>query len=546
MPLSRAAAACPDEDKQTAAFRACPALEAAPFEALIPHAMWAANLLAKTLSVCWEWAFLALLTAVSGLIPQDRLEPTPSVSIPSSLWVILVQPGSTNSSGVTRIVSDALRLVFDRLWVLEKRLARQDAENPDEVVEPPRRQLLAGGGSLAATGLQMSLKQNRCAAVCIEPEVDQLLSWFTAESSIDKAAPAKLWDGATWFRPVMDKTRAFEVVNPWFGCLCGGHVPELFHATLKDTFGLRQRVTAVFGHPLWLSIQEIRAACEELPVPSRKPQHFVAGLVFPALRWSVKRTGMTFRASNADGASTLADRNFNQHVEAQKDAFLQYGRQDEAKYHGKLRTKFDRLVLALHVLNALCAAWRSQPDQSDISSDWGLDFAASEEIQHSVVKAAYAFCDHAESIWQLLDFARAGHTLPNIPDPAAPTQNTQTNRNQPPPPAAPAGPSLRSLADTMKDGKEGPSLGDMEKIMASATLPSILLTFLSNLPDGLSLTTILDVARFILQKVVSGVFKQKPLMALLSMSWGKLVPAQTQSSRRLFQVLINLTVSVLR
>ena len=37
--------------------------------------MWAAELLSKTLAVCWEWA---LLTTVSGLVPEDRIELTPS------------------------------------------------------------------------------------------------------------------------------------------------------------------------------------------------------------------------------------------------------------------------------------------------------------------------------------------------------------------------------------------------------------------------------------------------------------------------------------
>lgn len=37
--------------------------------------MWAAQMLADTLAVRWEWALLALLTVTSGLIPEDRIEP---------------------------------------------------------------------------------------------------------------------------------------------------------------------------------------------------------------------------------------------------------------------------------------------------------------------------------------------------------------------------------------------------------------------------------------------------------------------------------------
>ena len=500
MPTARVPGAlkeCPDDDTQTAAFRACPRLDPASFRESIPDVMWAAELLSKTLAVCWEWAFLALLTTVSGLVPEDRIELTPSMSIPSSLWVLLLQPGSTNSSGVTHVVSEALRLMFARQWKDE--LAQHDEvvaalpENAEEPPAPPRRQLLAGGGSLAATGLQMSLAPNRSAALCVEPEVDQLLAWFTAEASIDRAAPAKLWDGATWLRPVMDKSRAFEVVNPWFGVLCGGHVPEVFRATQRDTFGLRQRVTAVFGHPLWLSISDIRAACNQLPVPSRKPEDFLAGLCFPALRWSVKRQGMVFKPSEADGACELADRQFNQHMECQREAFLEYGRQDEAKYHGKLRTKFDRLVVSLHILNALCRAWRLRGDQTDITGNWGVDFAATPAIPLQVVKSAYAFCHHAELVWKVLDFARKNHCLPRVPDPAAPTQGAD-----PPPVEGQVAPSFTQLHRDMVESKD--SLKLMEQLMNLPDLRDQVVSFLSNLPEHLSVESIQKVAQLFLQQ----------------------------------------------
>ena len=98
-------------------------------------------------------------------------------------------------------MAEALRLMFRPQWDSEMHRHRQllEAMPPngrDEKPEaPPRRELLAGGGSLAPTGLQMSLSQNRSAAVCVEPEIDQLLAWFTAESSINSGAPAKLWMG---------------------------------------------------------------------------------------------------------------------------------------------------------------------------------------------------------------------------------------------------------------------------------------------------------------------------------------------------------------
>lgn len=56
---------------------------------------------------------------------------------------------------------------------------------------------------------------------------------------------------------------------------------------------------------------------------------------------------MTFVPCPTDGAQTLVDANFDEHMEMQHDAFLQPGRHEEAKYHGKLRAKFIRMALSL-------------------------------------------------------------------------------------------------------------------------------------------------------------------------------------------------------
>ena len=372
--------ACPDDDEQLRAFRACPLLDPAAFQAWLPDVMWASQMLADTLAVCWEWGFLALLTVTSGLIPQDRLEPAPSISIPSSLWVVLLHPGATNSSGVVQTIATAVSTMFE--WLHAQENAEHLAGRGDEA---PRRQLLAGGGSLAATGLQMSLQQNRGAALSVEPEIEQVLSWFTAESSIDRAAPAKLWDGSDWHRPVMDKTRAFTVHRPWFGCCSGGHIPEMHRATVQDVFGLRQRVTAVYGAPKWSTIAAIRGACSKLPTADKKPAQFIAGLCYPLLRWAVSREGVTFIPCPSDGAQALVDANFDEHMAMQQDAFLQPGRHEEAKYHGKLRTKFNRMALSLRVLQALCAAWRSTRDATDIADTWGMDCQVPLQISKEVL-----------------------------------------------------------------------------------------------------------------------------------------------------------------
>jgi len=224
-----------------------------------------------------------------------------------------------------KTVANAVATMFDRLHSQEN-LGRP-AEDAEEV---PRRQLLAGGGSLAATGLQLSLQQNRGAALSVEPEREQVLSWFTAESSVDRAA--KLWDSSTLHRPVMDKTRAFTVHRPWFGCCSGGQIPEMHRATAQDAFGLRQRVTAVYGPPKWSTIAAIRLACWQLPTQSKKPVQFMTDLCYPLLRWAVGREGMTFVPCPTDGAQTFVDANLDEHMEMQHDAFLQPGRHEEAKY----------------------------------------------------------------------------------------------------------------------------------------------------------------------------------------------------------------------
>ena len=115
------------------------------------------------------------------------------------MWVCLAHPGSTNSSGVIKIEAAAIEQLFDRLWKFEKRVARElHQQTRDQALrdnaaaevepfrEPGKRQLLAGGGSLGATGLQMSVSQNRSAALSAEPELEQVLNWFAADSSFDK------------------------------------------------------------------------------------------------------------------------------------------------------------------------------------------------------------------------------------------------------------------------------------------------------------------------------------------------------------------------
>ena len=440
----------PSDEEQLRAFRACPPLDEAAARQLCPDIMATVMQITNTLGVCWQWTLAAMLSMVSGLVPQARYELAPSVEVPASMWVVLLHPGSTNSSGVIRLVIQSLQRLF--AWRAVEETARAEAEvaEGENVVYPPRRQLLAGGGSLAATGLQMSLPQNRSAALLAEPEIGSLLQWFGGgDSYIDSSAVAKVWDGVSWDRPVMDKHRAFTVENPWLGFITGGHVAETFKATVKDVFGFRQRVTALYGEPLWLSLEDIRAACEQLPLQnSRKPADFVATLLLPLLRWSLTHDTLTFAASAADGAQQRTAQNFNAHVDMQKEAYLQPGQHEEARFHGKLRTKFDRMVLSVHVLRTVCVSWaaylRAEPAGATVGTDWCPDFDVPRDISVNVVEFAYLFADHAESVWKVLDFARRGHSLPQEVDPAAPTQ--------PAPLAAP--PTVVDFVELLRAAKE--------------------------------------------------------------------------------------------
>lgn len=94
---------------------------------------------------------------------QDALEIAPSVVVHSVIWACLLHPGSTNSSGVVGVISASLEAICRRRhqYELAQAAAAAEREGETEWERPPQRQLLAGGGSLAAAGLQMSLEQNR-------------------------------------------------------------------------------------------------------------------------------------------------------------------------------------------------------------------------------------------------------------------------------------------------------------------------------------------------------------------------------------------------
>ena len=79
----------------------------------------------------------------------------PSISLPNSVWAVLLHPGAVNTSGLILAVVTALNRIMGRRHEVEKATARALAQEEGASAskeEPPRRQCLAGGGSLAATG----------------------------------------------------------------------------------------------------------------------------------------------------------------------------------------------------------------------------------------------------------------------------------------------------------------------------------------------------------------------------------------------------------
>jgi hypothetical protein len=487
----------PDENEILRAFRACPKTPKADFEAILPDMMDAATLLADTQGVGWEWGLLALLVTASSCAPQDRFESAPSIPISSALWTCLIHPGATNSSGIIRVVTSALELMYDWLYDHECEEARRTAEDPGSVTLPPRRQVLAGGGSLAAVGLQMSLEQNRGAAVSIEPEIEQILHWFTSEMGIDRGAAGKLWDNAVWSRPVMDKTRAFIVKSAWYAFLAGGHVPELFRAMVDDTFGLRQRLTVCFCEPPWekMCISDIRAACDRLPVPAKKPEMFIASLLFPLLVSSIAKPEGSLITAQGE-ALELVDANFNDHKAMQEDAFLKPDRHNEAKHHGKLRTKFQRMMLSTHLLNACCTRWKQAT--AELPPKWNPQepaFQVPASFTAPEVKFAFAFADKCERTWEIMDFARKGHTLPDdVPNPS--------DLTQPPLPLPPVleVSDLSQLANTLRGDSGAIREEDLQKFLRPQGREVMAVALVGKLPvRNISVRILVNMVKCILQ-----------------------------------------------
>ena len=123
-----------------------------------------------------RWVLMAMVVVVGSLVPEDRLELTPSIVLSSATWAVLMHPGSTNSSGVIRVAALALGAMMRRQHPVDIAAAQAahdaveaaaqgdaaaeadageqaPAAKKRKFVSPPQRQILAGGGSLAAVGM---------------------------------------------------------------------------------------------------------------------------------------------------------------------------------------------------------------------------------------------------------------------------------------------------------------------------------------------------------------------------------------------------------
>eukprot|EP00435_Cladocopium_sp_Y103_P055011 s202_g18.t1 len=101
---------------------------------------------------------VAMAPEIMAVALPDRFVIAPSIVLPNSIWAVLLHPGSVNSSGLILTVATALSTIMTKRHAAEKEMAKRKAQAQEaaglepDYDEPPRRQCLAGGGSLAATG----------------------------------------------------------------------------------------------------------------------------------------------------------------------------------------------------------------------------------------------------------------------------------------------------------------------------------------------------------------------------------------------------------
>ena len=226
------------EEAELQAFGSIPGIDTEAARRLLPDLVHICEMVGNTLSLEWNSVCVSWAAAASQLSPRDILELCESVEVPGSLWVTLLHPGSVNTSGLLKVLARAMENVYHLQYAAEVVVAKaqhktlcdqlqNNAPNPEKVKLPPmrlptRRKGLAGGGSLAAAGYTASQPHNRDAMTAVEPELEGILAWLLAEFAFDAAVPAKLWDGTTWDRPVMQHANSFTMYRPFSPSVPGG------------------------------------------------------------------------------------------------------------------------------------------------------------------------------------------------------------------------------------------------------------------------------------------------------------------------------------
>ena len=175
------------------AFRSCRPLDEDFAVSLCPALMEVCKMIGETQGLGWEWPCLALICCAPGLSPRDVMDLAPSIPVRAVVWGCLCHPGATNSSGVIRIFGKAIGRVLKRMQAHETIVGQLQGNGNH--YEAEERQLLAGGGSVAACGLQMSSERNRSAALSIEPEINV---FFVVDPARNDSRCSSGWEVVGW------------------------------------------------------------------------------------------------------------------------------------------------------------------------------------------------------------------------------------------------------------------------------------------------------------------------------------------------------------
>ena len=123
-----------------------------------------------------------------------------------------------------------------------------------------------------------------------------------------------------------------------------------------------------------MELEETEDACDKLPTETEgDPARFLAAFFYPLLQWSLKKTAeaeaqgrlwtQIFKANVDDGAKQLIRDKFNFRNLKQKACFLQPGLHEVSKHNGKLKTKYDRMILGMNGLAKLAVHFKKMKEQ---------------------------------------------------------------------------------------------------------------------------------------------------------------------------------------